>query len=406
MSREPGPEGEPSLAVRPRAVPWFLRRRFLRPFIPVASIAVVGLVALLVSANLLLPFERLVTLEGAMGSKADFFDDEQVQELLLRHHTRVHVSRLGSRDAATGDLSSLDFVFPSGQPAAELVIQRRRNQQHYYSVHQPFVSPIVLATYRGYAETLHDAGIATPQTNPGFNPPYYYTLDMVGFLNLVRAQKSWDDLNSRAHGVTSGNKILAQTTDVCKDNSAATYLGLVSYVINGRSPTTENEAGEFANKIKWLLRIQGLPAPAPTELYFVPEGPQTAPIIVIYEHQYLAYQLRHRERSDELDGDRVLLYPSPAFQTQPQFVALNQNADRLGRLLETDPALRRRALELGFRVTDNRTASGEQAEQLSKFLREQAVPEPSPASNTRAILPDAPLLEKMINLVGDCPVLK
>jgi len=59
----------------------------------VASLAVVGLVALLVFANLLLPFERLVTLEGGMGSKADFFEDEQVRDLLLRHHIRVHVTR-------------------------------------------------------------------------------------------------------------------------------------------------------------------------------------------------------------------------------------------------------------------------------------------------------------------------
>ena len=148
---------EPSLAVRPRPVPFFLRRRFLRPFTPVASLAVVGLVALLVSANLLLPFERLVTLDGGMGTNADFFNDERVDELLLRHHMRVHVTRQGSREAATGDLDSLDFVFSSGQPAAELVIQRRRAEGKYKSVHRPFVTPIVLATYREYAETLRGA---------------------------------------------------------------------------------------------------------------------------------------------------------------------------------------------------------------------------------------------------------
>jgi hypothetical protein len=387
---------EPRLAVRPRPAPFFLRRRFLLPFTPVAFLAVVGFVALLVSANLLLPFERLVTFEGAMGSKADFFDDEQVQELLLRHHMRVHVTRQGSREVATGDLASLDFVFPSGQPSAQLVIQRRRVAKQYYSAHRTFVSPIVLATYRGYAETLRDAGVATPQATPGFDRPYYYGLDLHRFLDQVHAQKSWEDLNIRAHGVTNGNKVLAQTTDVCRSDGAATYLGLVSY-LTGEVPTTDKDAIDLAIKIKPMLRSQGLPEVWP-ELYFGPEGRQTAPIIVIYEHQYLAYQLRHRERSGELDGDRVLLYPSTVFQTQPEFIALNDKADQLGVLLKTDRDLHRRALELGFRVIDPTSS-----EQLSGILHERRVPEPSTASSTRAILPDVPLLEKMISVVGDCP---
>lgn len=394
--------GEPSLAVRPRPAPFFLRRRFLRRFAPVASLAVGGLVALLVSANLLLPFEQLVTLEGAMASKADFFDDERIRELLLGHHVRVHGTRGGSRDVATGDLDSLDFVFPSGQPAAQLVTERRRAAVQYHSTHHPFVSPIVLATYREYAETLRAVGAATPQVTPGFDRPYFYDLDMDGFLDLMRTQKSWDDLNIRAHGFTNGNKVLAQTSNVCTSNSAGTYLGLFSYLTRGGVPTTEQEAVDLATEIKPLLRGQGLAALAPSDLYFAPEGRETAPIIVIYEHQYLAHQLHHRERLGELDGDRVLLYPSTVFQTQPQFIALNEDADRLGRLLATDPDLRRRALELGFRVLDPTGVTS--SEQLSRFLAERAVPEPSTmASDTKALLPDVPLLEKMISVVGDCP---
>lgn len=65
---------------------------------------------------------------------------------------------------------------------------------------------------------------------------------------------------------------------------------------------------------------------------------------MIYEHQYLANQLHRRERFGELDGDRVLLYPSTVSQTQPTLVALNEDADRLGRLLTIDPDLRRSML--------------------------------------------------------------
>jgi hypothetical protein len=116
---------EPSLAVR-RPLPWFLLRRFLRSFTPVAALAVAGLVALFVSANLTLPFEKLVTFNGSMGAQAYFFEDGRVREMLLRHHMRVNVIRQGSIAAVTGDLESLDFVFPSGQPAAELLVERRR----------------------------------------------------------------------------------------------------------------------------------------------------------------------------------------------------------------------------------------------------------------------------------------
>jgi len=398
----PAATQEPSLAVRPRPAPFFLRRRFLRQFMPVASLAVVGLVALLVSANLLLPFERLVTLEGAGGSKAKFLDDQQVRELLLRHHIRVQVTRLGSRGAAA-DLDSLDFIFSSGQPAAELVTQQRREAGKYASAKRPFVSPIVLATYRDYAETLRAAGISSPQATPGFDQPYYYDLDVGRFLALVRAQRTWDDLDIRAQGFTNGNTVLAQTTNVCGSNSAATYLGLVSYLTRGGVPTTEQDAANLAAEIKPLLRSQGLPVGlAPADLYFVPEGRQIAPIIVLYEHQYLAHQLRHRDRFDELDGDRVLLYPSTGLQTEPTLVALNEAADRLGGLLSTDDGLRRRALELGFRVLDPNLESS--SEQLPRFLAGQGVPEPSTAaSDTRALLPDTPLLETMISVVGDCP---
>jgi hypothetical protein len=394
---------EPSLAVRPRPAPFFLRRRFLRPFAPVASLAVGGLVALIVSANLLLPFERLVRLEGTMGAQAHFFGDERVRQLLLRHHMRVDVIRQGSRDGATSNLGSLDFVFSSGQPAADLVVQRRRAEGKYYSQHRPFVSPVVLATYREYAETLRAAGVATPQVNSGFDRPYHYNLDMVGFLGLVRAEKSWDDLNGRAHGVTNGNKVLVQTPSVCTSNSGAIYLGLVSYVVHGRIPSDGEEAADFATEIKPLLDEQGLPVPAP-EIYFRPEGRQTAPIIVLYEHQYLADQLDHRERFGKLDDDRVLLYPNTALQNQPQFVALNEDADQLGRLLITDPDLRRRALELGLRVLDPGRETF--SEQLSTLLAERGVPVPSPGSDTRAVLPDTPLLEKMISVFCPPVVLK
>lgn len=128
------------------------------------------------------------------------------------------------------------------------------------------------ATYQEYVETLCAAGVATPQATPGFDRPYFYDLDMGGFLDPVRAQKSWDDLGIRVHGFTNGNKVLTHATNVCRSNGAATYLGLVSYVIDGREPTTVQEALDFATKIKPLLRGQGLPSTSSAEFYSRPGG--------------------------------------------------------------------------------------------------------------------------------------
>jgi hypothetical protein len=93
---------------------------------------------------------------------------------------------------------------------------------------------------------------------------------MAGFLGLVDAKKSWDDLNGRTHGVINGNRVLAQTTNVCETNGGSTYVGLVSYVVHGRAPTTAEEAADFATSIKPLLD-QGLPMFAP-ELSLLPTG--------------------------------------------------------------------------------------------------------------------------------------
>jgi hypothetical protein len=392
---------EPLLAVRPPPVPFFRTRPFLRAFIPVVALAVACLVALLWSGNVLLPFSRVITLEGWAASKADYFDDDQVQKLLLKHNIRIHtVQSRGSREIATGSFASLDFVFPSGQPAAALINNKLHAAGEHDATYLPFVSPIVLGTYREYAETLHRAGLATPQPASG-GRPYYYDLDLAGFLKLGRAKVSWNDLGIGAYGILNGNTVLADTSNVCAANSADTYLGLVAALSRSGVPVSDQDAEQLATQIKPLLRDQGLATNNPSELYYVPEGRQTAPVIVIYEHQYLSYQLRSMERGS-LDSDRVLLYPRPGFMTQPELISLNANGDLLGKLLTTDPDLRRRALELGFRVLDH--TGTDTSDQLSRFLTERAVAVPSEhVSDTEAVLPEVPQLERMISVVGGCP---
>jgi hypothetical protein len=331
-------------------------------------------------------------LKGVGGSGVEFLEDARVSEVLLRHHIRAQAEDVGSRAAANTKFPG-DFVFVSGQPAADDVFKMHPNGKSYH----PFVSPLVLATFRDYAETLNANKIAEPRAiRPPFDRPYYYDLNMNSFLSLGNV--SWDELKERA--VPNGNAILGQFTDLCTSNGADTYLGIVSFVKHGTVPINEQEAVDFANDIKPLLRSQGLPFHIPQWKYFSELGSQVAPIVVMYEHQWLAGQLDHIKRFHALDDDRVLLYPTPQFTTERAFIAMNENAKQLGDLLETNPALRTRALELGFRLLTR--PGNDPSEPLSTFLSKQGVPVPPTPVNTNVKLPDNYLLNKMISVVGDC----
>ncbi|CRK59472.1 hypothetical protein [Alloactinosynnema sp. L-07] len=385
---------EPLLVVRRPPRPFYLRRRFLRTFGPVASLAVIGFVVLLVAGTLGLPAERLVTMRAKMGSKADYFDDAVVKDLLLRHHMRVEVSHIGSREAATSDYSGFDFLFPSGQAVAGLTTKNKDFKNHF----KPFISPLVLATYREYALALAEEGVATPYPDAS---GYFYELDMSKFVALTQNERTWNDLKIGKHGFANGNVVLAQTSELCTSYGAGAYLGLVSQVVHGRIPRSVEEARAFAEKIKQLHRSQGLESSAATENYFVDEGRGIAPIIVMYEHQYLARQAQRVESGKGLDEQRVLLYPDTSIYTKPELITLTDDGDRLGHIVAEEPAFKQRAMELGFRVLDKEGVYS--SERLAAFLAERGIPNPMiRRDETEAVPLDSQLQEEMIRVVGGC----
>ncbi|MEV4682938.1 hypothetical protein [Streptomyces kurssanovii] len=396
---------EPGLEIRRDSNASWSRRGFLAVFLPLLAAVLTSVAVLTVSGNILLPFQGVITLEGKMASKRDFFEDEEVQRILMKHHIRVHITSSGSREVAIRDISSYDFVFPSGQPAGDLITSERAAQNRYAKVHRPFVSPIVLATYREYAQALVDAGTATAQRGSGDGgQPYYYVLDMPKFLRHIHDKRRWNDIGIQRQGITNANRIVAQSPDVCGSNSAGTYLALVAFTWRGNGdevPDTDQEADERGRAIRHLME-QGLPSADVFRTYISPEGKNIAPVVVAYEHQYLAYQVHYQARSKKPDPQRVLLYPSGQFVTQPQFIALNKDGDRLGELITHDPELRKRAMELGFRILD---PTGQVAgDQLTRFLEERDVPVPAiDGDDTRSAMPRLRYLERMISVVGDCP---
>lgn len=390
------------------APPRRLWRRLLPGALALVTVVSGGLV--LVTEQAALPFQRIVTIEAKMASKSDYFDDPEVRRLLMRHGIRVHITRMGSREIAHQDYDDYDVVFPSGQPAADSITRRRADEGRPVTAYRPFVSPIVLGTYREYAETLKDAGIATPLPGAAADgQTLYYRLDMRRFLALTAAGRRWTDLHIERHGLHNDNRVLAQTSDICEANSAGTYLGLVSYVdhtvgehrAKGDIPQDLAQAEEFGRDIRALLNDQGMPSSEKNETYVSAEGKSISPIAVIYEHQFLAHQLQAKASSGRVDASRVLLYPSTRFFTEPQLIALTPDGERLGELISHDEALRERARELGFRVRDDDGGGADGT--LDDHLRAQHVQVPLlSADDTKAVLPRLDLFERMVEVVGDC----
>ncbi|MEI5100253.1 hypothetical protein RB200_19160 [Streptomyces sp. PmtG] len=401
---------EPRLTTRRPAA---RRRRFPRHVAVAMPLALAGLLALLVSGNALRPFERITTVDGKMASKSDYFKDPEVRRLLLKHGIRVEIHRLGSRGIATQSLEGMDVAFPSGQPAAKLIMQR---EQRSVKSARPFVTPLALGTFREYAETLAAAGVARPQRPAGGGDTLYYDLDMKRFLRLIEQRETWNGIGYEARSERSNSgRVLVRTSSVCESNAAGTYLSILAFVKNGNQPPgTDPKRGkggatgpgdpvlDVAAKVKPLINLQGMAADEQADSYFSDEGESIAPVSLIYEHQFLSHQVGYQKKHGRQDARRVLLYPSPQALTEPQLISLGGDGDRLTDLMETDGALRRRAIELGFRVR----FSGEDgtSEQLNAYLREHRVQVPTPnPDQTKADAPDLDALERIINHVGSCP---
>ncbi|MBG0855657.1 hypothetical protein I2W78_28375 [Streptomyces spinoverrucosus] len=389
-------------------------------------LALVGLLSLLITGNALRPFERITVIESRMASKSDYFRDPEVERLLLKHGIRVDIRRLGSRGIATRSLKGLDVVFPSGQPAAKLILDRPDDTGQTV---RPFVSPLALGSFRDYAETLVKAGVATPQRSTNGDPTLYYDLDMAKFMTLLDGV---DERNNPSDGegtqadtwngigyddVAAGDRsnsgsVLVRTSNVCESNSAGTYLSLLAFVANGeKTPGSshpndpkraEEEVDRISAEIKPLVTLQGMWADEQADSYFSALGESLAPVALIYEHQFLAHQIAHHGKNGKQDTSRVLLYPKPFALTEPQLISLSPQGDRLVELIEEDAELRQRALELGFRIR----VSGEDgaSKELDTYLDDHGIQVPVPNRNqTKALEPSLDVLDDIINYVGDCP---
>ncbi len=285
----------------------------------------------------------VVTVRGLVGSeKQAYLTDPHVLAILRRNDIDLQVETAGSRDIATRtDLANYDFGFPAGVPAAKKLMQLKHVTQSY----SPFYTPMAVASWKPIAGILIANGIVRKDGED------YYIVDMKRLVRTMVAHKRWNELAS--HGAYDVDKsVLISSTDVRKSNSAAMYLALATYLLNGDEIVQDDSqiAAVLPQAAELFLRqgYQESSSAGPFEDYTT-IGMGKSPLVMIYEAQFLEYEIEHPSARNP---DMVLLYPKPTIYTKHVLVPFDDKGAKLGALLATDPDLQRLAVEHGLRTAD------------------------------------------------------
>ena len=316
-------------------------KRVLGPLLLILLVVGVGF-GIVRSAREALSRRHVVQVRGLVGSeKVAYLTDPRVLAVLRKRGLDLQVEKAGAREmAARSDLARYDFAFPAGAPAAAKLMQQTGVKKSY----NPFFTPMAVASWKPIAELLAANGIVR------LGPDTTYALDMRRLLGVMRNGTRWKDLPHNA-AYPVGKAVLVSTTDVRTSNSAAMYLALTSYVLNGDNVVqSDAEITPLLPVLAALIRKQGYQessSAGPFEDYLT-MGMGKAPLVLIYEAQFIEQQVEHGSGSP----DMVLLYPEPTVFTKHTLVPLSPRGDQLGQLLEGDTELQRLAAEYGLRTAD------------------------------------------------------
>ncbi|MFC7331183.1 hypothetical protein [Marinactinospora rubrisoli] len=323
--------------------PPFQRRTPGRTTTRVLALVLAGLL-LAIGAVGTVVWQRLgtgrTTVHGVIGSeKEPYFEHPDVVARFAELGYEVVVETAGSRAIATSaDLSGVDFAFPSSTPAAEEIARRWDVDRRY----EPFYSPMAVLSRASVAETLAAEGVAERAADGT------WTFDMAGYLELTEERTRWRDLGGQE---SNRNEVLVRTTDPRSSNSAAMYLVVTGYLLNGEEVVQEGDAdGDMMDEVARLFLAQGDPPQTSQQPFdqFVALGAGHTPLLWGYEAQFVAAKLNMASFPEDI----VLMYPGPTTISTHTVLPLTEAGDEIGRLLSEDPELQRLAARHGFRTND------------------------------------------------------
>ncbi|GAA1175726.1 hypothetical protein CGLAUT_05920 [Corynebacterium glaucum] len=315
---------------------------------------------------------------GVVGSeKRLYFEDPDVVDRLRELGYEVSFSTAGSRTIATRtDLSSLDFVSPSSAPATQKV----REQNNGYTVEYPFFTPMAVASWQPIADILEAEGVVRKE-NGG------YVLDIAKYVDLAQSGKRWRDFGDT---FPSPRTVQIRTTDIRTSNSAAMYLSVLAWEFAEREPNRGNDIGYLVDKITPFFTGQGYSESSSAGPFaeYLSQGMGAAPMVMIYEAQFIGEQMRPNSR---IRDDMVLFHLSPTVLANHGVVGITPEGQELARLLANDPELQQLAARHGFRPANH----GSLADEMSK----QGLNPPSDYVNS-VDPPQYDRLEQLIDGVG------
>ena len=295
------------------------------------------------------PFGGATVVHGVVGSeKVAFFEDPRVREAFGRHGLDVRVSKSGSwRMASLPGLADNDFAFPASEIAALNIQQQHEGVK---GTHQPFFSPMAIATFEPVLQVLEQNGVAVKDAQGRWQ------LDMGAYLKLVERDARWNQLQGGG-AYPSPRSVLITSTDIRTSNSAGMYLALSAYVANGNAViASQQTADAHLPLLEKLFTAQGYAGASSTAPFddYLSQGMGAVPMVMIYEGQFLEEQLKSNSR---IAQGMVLAYPSPTIFSKHTGVTFTDGGEQVMQLLETDPELARLVAEHGFRpIGDNSAA--------------------------------------------------
>src|SRR5215467_13843418 len=240
-----------------------------------------------------------ITVKILSGSeKEKFLSDAELAKVLESEGITIEVQKSGSREIATRpDLKTFDIAYPAGAHAAVKISQTTGSKLIYPT----FYTPMAVASWKTLIPVLEKSGLVSKKDGT------YYIVDMAKLVNMMERGTRWKELpDNTVYAV--GKSILVTSTDVRKSNSGGMYLALAAYLTNGNN-IVDNDADidKISPGMVSLFARQGFQessSAGPFEDY-VSMGIGKAPLVMIYEQQFLEYALNRQT----IDPDMVLMYP-------------------------------------------------------------------------------------------------
>jgi hypothetical protein len=284
-----------------------------------------------------------ITVKILSGSeKEKFLSDPELAKVLDSEGIAIEVQKSGSREIATRpDLKTFDIAYPAGAHAAVKISQTTGSKLIYPT----FYTPMAVASWKTLIPVLEKSGLVSKKDGT------YYIVEMAKLVDLMQRGTRWKELpGNTAYAV--GKSILVTSTDVRKSNSGGMYLALAAYLANGNNVVDNDaDADKVAASMVGLFSKQGFQessSAGPFEDYTA-MGIGKAPLVMIYEQQFLEYVLSRPNPNP----DMALLYPVPTILSKHTMVALSDKGARFAQVMTTNPKVDAIAHRYGFRTQDN-----------------------------------------------------